>query len=344
MQEPSINEIAKALVDEHIARMSRSHKSNFRDFVVEYSKTLGYEAKVDDCFLAKNVIVGDLKKAKIVLTAHYDTPPNLPFNFVKKQAVGLGVGSLALAGLGLIFTDLALKNGSPQMIESAMNVAKGIAAIPTLAMAGSTGLALYSMGLLGGENKNNYDDNTSGVLTLITLMNYYKSLPPEQRDEIAFVFFDNEEKGLFGSLCHRVKHLKKCKNQQFLNFDCVGVGKNVNVFHTGNEKSPLIENITEGFCETISRAGYTFNVKKSTINSVSDHYSFVGTGGNVTILCDDIGDDITNHIHSKKDNTLDLDRISGISEMTAVAIDNMMGYKGLDRGVFSFSGKLCAEK
>lgn len=344
MQEPSINEIANALVSEHIARMSRSHKSNFRDFVVEYSKSLGYEAKVDDCFLAKNVIVGDPKKAKIVLTAHYDTPPNLPFDFVKKQAVGLGVGSLALAGLGLIFTDLALKNGSPQMIESAMNVAKGIAAIPTLAMAGSTGLALYSMGLLGGENKNNYDDNTSGVLTLITLMNYYKSLPPEQRDEIAFVFFDNEEKGLLGSLCHRVKHLKKCKNQQFLNFDCVGVGKNVNVFHTGNEKSPLIENITEGFCETISRAGYTFNVKKSTINAVSDHYSFVGTGGNVTILCDDIGDDITNHIHSKKDNTLDLDRISGISEMTAVAIDNMMGYKGLDRGVFSFLGKLCAEK
>ena len=95
-----IKEVAEALVEEHGARMTRNHKSQFRDFVVKIAEDMGYDAAVENCFLAKNVVVGNPKTAEIVLTAHYDTPPNMPMSFVKKQLVGMGIGVPCVVGTG----------------------------------------------------------------------------------------------------------------------------------------------------------------------------------------------------------------------------------------------------
>ena len=184
-----MEKVAEVLLNEHGARMSRKHKSMFRNFILDLSKGLGYESRVEDCFLAKNVVVGDPKKADIVLTAHYDTPPNMPFDAIIKQVVGLGLGTVALTGAGMFFTEYAINNCSPEMLNKVLGITMGFSLIPQVATVGFTGMAAYSMGLVGGENKRNYDDNTSGVLTLISLMDYYKGLPPEERDKIAFVFF-----------------------------------------------------------------------------------------------------------------------------------------------------------
>lgn len=354
MQDLDMNKVAQVFLHEHGARMTRGHKSKFRDFITNLSKSLGYESKVEDCFLAKNVVVGDPKSAEIVLTAHYDTPPNMPFDVIMKQIVGLGVGTAALTGVGMFFTEYAVNNCAPDMMDKMLDVSRAFSLIPQFATFGFAGLGAYSMGFAGGENKRNYDDNTSGVLTLISLMNYYKTLPSEEKKKIAFVFFDNEEKGLIGSLCYRARHsldgafgkCKRVKDQNFINFDCVGVGKRVNLYYTGNDIKPLVHSLAESF-ESQDKDGYSLKLNKSNLNSMSDHVSFMGTNGNVMVLCDDENDKVTNHIHSKKDTKLVLDNIGMVSDMAADTINKVIGINeirhGLNRSSFDMNGTLSFE-
>ena len=328
----NLQEVADVLTEEHGARMTRKHKSLFREWVTFLAKEMGYSAKIEDCFLAKNVVVGNPKKAKIVLTAHYDTPPNLPYKFIMKQLKCAGIGLPTLVGVNLLVTNALLKNGSKEAVELALMGVQGSADLAGLAMIGLGGLAVYSMGFLGGENQNNYDDNSSGVLTLIGLMDYYKNLPPEKRDEIAFVFFDNEEKGLVGSLCYSAKHrlqkrgfseVRQIKNQAFINYDCVGVGKRVNVIYTGNVKKEFVKDLVKEV-EKMESKGYKTKAFRTTMNSMSDHLAFNGSLGNVTILCDDENDPVVNHIHSGKDDLLKLSNVEDIIEMSARPINKIL--------------------
>ena len=52
------------------------------------------------------------------------------------------------------------------------------------------------------------------------------SIPCEERQKAAFVFFDLEELGLFGSAGFASKHPNVRKNKLLLNFDCVSDGHN----------------------------------------------------------------------------------------------------------------------
>ena len=74
----------------------------------------------------------------------------------------------------------------------------------------------------GIRNKHNANDNTSGVLTLLYIM---KKLPPNMRNKVCFVFFDNEEKGLLGSKAMNKKYKDLFLAKLVINFDCVGNGK-----------------------------------------------------------------------------------------------------------------------
>ena len=79
----------------------------------------------------------------------------------------------------------------------------------------------------GPANRHTANDNTSGVLTLVETA---LALPPEHRERVCFVFFDNEEKGMFGSAAFAKKHKGVKKNTVVLNFDCVGDGNSIQFF------------------------------------------------------------------------------------------------------------------
>ena len=79
----------------------------------------------------------------------------------------------------------------------------------------------------GPANRHTANDNTSGVLTLVETA---LALPPEHRERVCFVFFDNEEKGMFGSAAFARKHKHVKKNTVVLNFDCVGDGDSIQFF------------------------------------------------------------------------------------------------------------------
>ena len=203
-------------------RKSKKQKQAFRDAVLEYAGTQGYTCQVEKGSMgSQNVIIGDPEKAKYLVTAHYDTPagmilPNFitPCNFVvfllyQLVIVGLFVAVAVLAGIlfGLITMDAELASVFAMVIYWAMLIAM----------------------MVGPANKNNANDNTSGVVSVLEMA---RTMPENLRDRVCFVLFDLEEAGLVGSSSFRKKHKKTTNNQIILNLDCVGDGDEIIMFPT----------------------------------------------------------------------------------------------------------------
>lgn len=318
-----LQQLAEIVTSKHGARMRRSHKKEFREFIASVAENMGYDAKVENNLFSKNIVIGNPEEAEIVLTAHYDTPPNMPYHFMKKQVSTLGITLPVALGVGVVLTKYAIDSQNRELLDFMLQAIQTSTFFLDGIAAASLGLGLYSFGLLGGENKNNYNDNSSGIIVLLALMNYYKNLPESERNKIAFVMFDNEEKGLIGSLCYASKH--NIKNQRFLNFDCVGRGDRINCIYTGKVQNEFTNDIYEALGSLVSK-GYTPNLKKSNIHTMSDHLSFKKSKGNLTLLCDTNDQPVTEYIHSSKDNKISLDTISEIAKCSAETLNAILGF------------------
>ena len=147
---------------------------------------------------SRNLVLGNVEQAKILLTAHYDTCATLPFpNFITpKNPVIYIIYNLFLIVpffVIMVFCSALLHLISDNFLFNYFSV-----------------LALYASSLLlllfGPANKHNANDNTSGVITLCEL---YARLTPEEKSQVCFVFFDNAESGLLGSRYYKktYKHI-----------------------------------------------------------------------------------------------------------------------------------------
>jgi len=220
-------------------RKTKSQKQTFRDGICDYAEKLGYPVTVEQgSFGAQNVILGNPEKAKFLVTAHYDTcarmllpnfitPCNVPVYLVYQ--IGLifliAVGALVLsvieaAALAAIVVFLGNHLGDAWILFV------GLVA-PSLIIFNS--LLLVLMLILGPANRENANDNTSGVVTLLEIA---RTMPENQRHKVCFVLFDLEEAGLIGSASYRKKHKKASDSQIVLNLDCVGDGDHLRMFPT----------------------------------------------------------------------------------------------------------------
>ncbi len=76
------------------------------------------------------------------------------------------------------------------------------------------------------------------------------AMPEADREEVCFVFFDNEEKGLFGSAAFTKAHKKAKKETLNINFDCVSDGDFIQFFPgwAMKEKDPaMLDRIEAAF-------------------------------------------------------------------------------------------------
>ena len=163
--------------------------------------------------------------AKYLVTAHYDTPAAMPFpnlitpcNFWPFLAYQLVI-TLAIFAVAFV----------PGVLSVLAGVDPEAASFIWL-------LSLYAilgLMLLGPANKNNANDNTSGVVTVLEIA---RSLPENLRDKVCFVLFDLEEAGLIGSSSHRKAHTAQTNRQLVLNLDCVGDGDHIRMFPTNKLK------------------------------------------------------------------------------------------------------------
>ena len=232
--------ISEEILEKYQIRKTRKQKTAF----IEYMRAHFSNLRVEDDAIgySRNIVIGNPDTAKAVLGAHYDTCAVMPIpNFIMPKSVLISIlyafvlvipmlliGSLVGGAAGCIFND-------PEAIS-----------LFTLL----TYWVILFLMILGPANKHTVNDNTSGVITLIELMN---SMTEEERAQYCFVFFDNEEKGLFGSSVFAKEHKKVMKDKLLINFDCVSDGDYLMLILNKKAFPEHFENIKAAFADVTEK-------------------------------------------------------------------------------------------
>ena len=221
-----MTETTQTVFEKYEVRKSKKQKTAFMEYVQSTAADMGYECHVEKGYCgARNIVVGNPDTAKVIYTAHYDTCARMPFpNFITPKCIWIYLLYQILLTVVLL--------GLPSLITWGL----GVLLLNTTAWSGEVvgkilyffwlGLVVVEMWLLmaGPANKHTANDNTSGVTTLLDVMT---ALPAELREDVAFIFFDLEEMGLFGSAGYASKHKAVMKNTLLINFDCVSDGNTI---------------------------------------------------------------------------------------------------------------------
>lgn len=248
----------------------------------------------------ENIIIGDIESAKIIFTAHYDTPatsliPNMMFPANKL------FGMLIHMIYPLVLAALSLALG--YLIGGLLSF--GDAEVMLLY------LVLYFGAFFGTTmlktNRHNKNDNTSGVATVM-------SIASETRDEcVAFVLFDNEEKGLLGSKAFNKKHKQLLSKKLVVNFDCVGNGDQmIFIPKSGAEGLPEYDALRSVANSDDNIEVHYIPFKKSLGNS--DHKSFPCGVGVVAARRGKMVKFFTGRIHTERDTVADSKNVYFLKE------------------------------
>ena len=291
-----MTETTQTVFEKHQIRKSYAQKSAFIQYVQSTAAKLGYQSRMEKGYLgARNVVVGDPDTARVVYTAHYDTCAVMPFpNFITPKCIWLFLLYQIAVGILMVAIPSVLVTG----------IFFGLAACGIEANA----LLLYDLWLIlilavcwlimaGPANKHTANDNTSGVTTLLDTMT---ALPEELRGEVAFVFFDLEEMGLFGSAGLAGKHKKVTKNTLVVNFDCVSDGNNI-LFVLRKGATLYTEAIKTAFPST---EAFTVEVASKGAIYPSDQANFARGVGVAALKKTKGGLLYMDRIHTKKDTVM----------------------------------------
>lgn len=284
----------KYLLEQFPVRKSRKQKTAFLDWATGTLRGAGYEPNIeeDKSFKSRNLVIGNPETAKVVFTAHYDTPARLPYpNFIVPESMLYTL----IAQFPLLVMIFALFIGVEMLILHFVDS-------PLVGMLGTYVMlfgALYLM-LAGPANPSNVNDNTSGVSTVLETA---LSLPEELRGDVAFVLFDHEELGLLGSSGFWKKHKKAMGSTLLVNFDCVSDGDHIRFFPNKRLKKQnrLMRILGESFIPTESK---TVAVVKGKASYPSDqkHFPF---GVGVAALHRGFFGLCIGRIHTKRDVIFD---------------------------------------
>lgn len=288
-------------------RKSTEQKQSFRDYIVQSLAKKGIEARVETTKDGKNnnIVIGDPTKAKAVFTAHYDTParsifPNImiPKNkliFYAYQFVPVLFLVAVSLLVGYLVGNLILKSYEAFYI--------------------SFMVAYYGLffGIMRGfTNKFNYNDNTSGVATVLSVID---GLSADELQNFAFILFDNEEKGKKGSAAYYKDHADDMKGRFLVNFDCVGNGNNV-IFIAQKDavNSSEYELLKKSFAEKDGFLLDFCSYKEGQSNS--DHKNF--PKGVACVACKKTNNGLlyTPNIHTSRDIVASNENIDFITENT----------------------------
>ena len=209
-----MHETITQLIEQYQVRKTYDQKTKFIDWLSSQCEQMGYDLKIEKHNKCRNLIVGDVETADVILSAHYDTQPDAIFPiymffsnypaFILSQLIPL----IPFIILYPVFFSLTVNSGNLIYLL-----------LFTLL------IFLYAVQIVGGfANKHTANDNTSGVATLLTTM---RTLDPKDRDKVCFVFFDLEEVGLVGSGLFKKQHKEVMKQKLLINFDCVANGNEI---------------------------------------------------------------------------------------------------------------------
>ena len=290
-----MTETANVIFKKYQVRKTKKQKTAFIEYVKQIAERYGYDINVEKgSFGARNIVIGKPDTAKVLYTAHYDTCARLPFpnfitpkNFLVYLLYQLLIICVFFALTFLLGFVIGFILSFIPMAEDTMNV------ILSFSLQIIYFVLLYL--LLGGPaNKNTANDNTSGVTTILDIM---EKLPQDQKDKVAFVLFDLEEAGLFGSSSFASNH-KAVKNQTLvINFDCVSDGETM-LFALKKSTKKYADLLEKAF---VSTPDIAVDITKNAFYP-SDNASFKGGIGVAALKKSKLfGILYMDRIHTKKD-------------------------------------------
>ena len=210
-----MTELSSNILKNWQVRKHRKQKTAF----IEFLRTQLPGLRVEKSIFGRNLVLGDVDSAKLLLTAHYDTCARLPFpNFITPKNVFLYIGYQLLITIPVLLLYFAL--------QCALLCCELVWDVPIFQF-GTILLLFLVLFLFCGPiaNPHTANDNTSGVITLCEI---WASMTEEERQKVCIVFFDNEENGLLGSMAFAHRHKKAHLNSKpVLNFDCVSDGDHI---------------------------------------------------------------------------------------------------------------------
>ncbi len=292
-------------------RRSKQQKADFGAWFIGKAQEMGYAARTEGIKEHNNLVVGDPLTAQMTVTAHYDTPargvfanrmmPRSPVRFWLRQ-------------IGMIFGYIAMSMvvGVPVGIL-ASNVQIGYVVTWAVYM------ALVLMMLYGPANKHNVNDNTSGVAAILEAM---ARIPADKRDRVAFILFDNEEKGCCGSKAYAKAHKDFKRESLVLNLDCVGDGEHLLVLCSEKAKqTAAFAALQDALVDGQERQIHHFPLKGSVYNS--DQKNFDCAAAICACHLGKGGCYYTDRIHTKKDTVCEQANLDVLAEGIASAVQHL---------------------
>ena len=234
-----IETLCQQVLGDFPVRKTPAQKAAFRRWLTEELEGLGYIVSTEEggrLVKSRNLVAGNPEGAAVVFTAHYDTCARLPLpNFIVPR--NLLFTLLLQLPMVLLFLLLVMA------VEVAVLLATDSALLGAAAAYAALLLGIWYM-LAGRANPHNANDNTSGTVTLLAIA---RVLPPQLRDQVCLVWFDNEEKGLLGSRQFARRH--PLNRTPLVNFECVGDGDNLRFFPTpaAKKRPALLEALEAAF-------------------------------------------------------------------------------------------------
>lgn len=303
-----MTEFSAEILEKYQIRKTKKQKLRFIDFVKEKFP----ELKVQEGGFPKNrnLILGDIQNAKVVLTAHYDTCALLPFpNLITPKNLLIYL----LYSVAIIIPIFAFGFGINYLI-SIFTKDYLVNYIFSLIF---YFFVIYMM-LAGPANKHTANDNTSGIITLCEI---YQCLTPEQRAQTAIVLFDNEELGLLGSSYFRSAYKKQMKDKLLINYDCVSDGDYIMVGVSKMARTTYQQRIVNSFKTTGSKNMIIEKAEK--LLYPSDQSNFKCTVAVAALNKKKIIGYYMGRIHTNRDTVFDQNNISLLKECTLSFIEEL---------------------
>ena len=285
-------------------RRSKSEKEDFRKYVLSKVESSKYDAYVETDKKSNNVIIGNINEAEVIFTAHYDTPaasiiPNilLPKNKVLRR----------LAWLLSIIVSVIICCKLDNLITKEFYEKRMLIEILILVLF----VLLCYLLFFCFRNKHNKNDNTSGVATILSLVSECSA------KNIAFVLFDNEERGKLGSKAFKKKHNGIIKDKLVINFDCVGVGNHVLFIAKESAMNHVLYDNLKKYIKINNSFDVEFCSSKDACSN-SDYKNFECSIS--VMICEEKNDILyVDKIHTNKD-------VEAYSENINFLVDNMLKF------------------
>ena len=280
-----MQKLSKLILEKYQVRKTKEQKTQFIELLQK--ELQGYDISIEQggMFKSRNIVVGNLETCDVVLGAHYDTAPELPFpNFLAPKNI------LAY----LVYTFLIVL---AFMVVMTIGVFVGLLLTDNVViiMLIEYGIMFLLLGcmMFGKANIHTANDNTSGVITLIEALH-----DDNIKDKVCCVFFDHEEVGLFGSSFFANKHKNIMKDKLLINFDCVSDGDTIML--VVNKNASVLQNkIEESF--TSEEDKKFFITKSSTTLYPSDQMNFKKNIGVAAFKRNKLIGYYMDRIHTRKD-------------------------------------------